>query len=61
MSSEQDEEVIVNCVAIFLQRRDGRGEFYRKKNKFSCKVEKSERRLAKLRETIWQQRTLLLE
>ena len=61
MSSEQDEELIVNCVAIFLRRRDGRGEFYRKKNKFSCEVEKSEKHLVRLRETIWQQRTLLLE
>ena len=61
MSSEQDEELFVNCVAIFLRIRDGRGQFYRKKNKFSCKVEKSEKQLVKLRETIWQQRTLLLE
>ena len=61
MSSEQDEELIVNCIAILLRRRDGRGQFYRKKNKFSCKVEKSEKRRVKLRETIWQQRTLLLE
>ena len=62
MSSKQDEEgVIINCVAIFLQRRDGGGEFYRKKNKFSCKVEKSEKRLVNLREMIWQQCSLLLE
>ena len=62
MSSKQDEEeVIINCVAIFLRRRVGRGEFYIKKNKFSCKVEKSEKRLVILIETIWQQGTLLLK
>ena len=45
----------------FFTKKVGRGEFYRKKNKFSCKVEKSEKRLVILRETIWQQGTLLLE
>ena len=63
VSSKQDEEeVITNSVAIFFYEEGmGRREFYRKKNKFSCKVEKSEKRLVNLRETIWQQRTLLLE
>ena len=48
---EPEEEQIINCVAIFYDEGKG-GEDFRKKNKFRCKV-KSEKRLVKLRETIW--------
>ena len=49
---EPEEEQIINCVAIFYDEGKGREDF-RKKNKFRCKVNKSEKRLVKLRETIW--------
>ena len=49
---EPEEEQIINCVAIFYDEGKG-GEDFRKKNKFPCKVNKSEKRLVKLRETIW--------
>ena len=49
---EPEEEQIINCVAIFYDEGKG-GEEFREKNKFRCKVNKSEERLVKLRETIW--------
>ena len=49
---EPEEEQIINCVAIFYDEGKD-GEDFRKKNKFRCKVNKNEKRLVKLRETIW--------
>ena len=50
--SESEEDVVINCVAIFYE--EGKeGENFRKKNKFRCKVNKNETRLIKLRETVW--------
>ena len=49
---EPEEEQIINCVPMFYDEGKG-GEDFRKKNKFRCKVKKSEKRLVKLRETIW--------
>ena len=49
---EPEEEQIINCVAIFNDERKG-GEDFHKKNKFCCKVNKSEKCLVKWRETIW--------
>ena len=47
-----ESEVVINCVAIFCE--EGKeGENFRKKNKFRCKVNKNEKRLIKLRETVW--------
>ena len=48
---EPEEEQIINCVAIFNDEGKD-GEDFRK-NKFCCKVNNSEKRLVKLRETIW--------
>ena len=45
---EPEEKQITNCVAIFYDEGKG-GEDFRKKNKFHCKVNKSEKRLVKLR------------
>ncbi|XP_044172245.1 uncharacterized protein LOC122956628 [Acropora millepora] len=50
-SKKSEKEQIINCVAIFYEEGKG-GEEFRKKNKFQCKVNKSEKRLVKLRETI---------
>ena len=49
---EPEEEQIINCVAIFYDEGKG-GEDFHKKNKFRWKVNKREKRLVKLRETIW--------
>ena len=49
---EPEEEKIINCEAIFYDEGKG-GEDFRMKNKFRCKVNKSEERLVKLKETIW--------
>ena len=52
VATESEEDVIINCVAIFYE--EGKeGENFRKKNKFRCKVNKNEKRLIKLRETVW--------
>ena len=48
---EPEEEQIINCVAIFYDEGKS-GEDFRKKNKFRCKVNKSEKRLVKLRENL---------
>ena len=46
------ESEVINCVAIFYE--EGKeGENFRKKNKFRCKVNKSEKRVTKLTETVW--------
>ena len=49
---EPEEVQIINCVSICYDEEKG-GEDFRKKNKFHFKVNKSEKRLVKLRETIW--------
>ena len=52
VATEGEEDVVINCVAIFYE--EGKeGENFRKKNKFRCKVNKNEKRLIKLRETVW--------
>ena len=52
VATESEEDVVINCVAIFYE--EGKeGENFRKKNKFRCKVNKNEKRLIKLRETVW--------
>ena len=48
----EDGEVIIDCVAIFYEEGN-RGEHYRKKNKFRRRVSSTEKRLVKLKETIW--------
>ena len=49
---ESEENVVINCVAIFYE--EGKeGENFRKKNKFRCKVNKNEKRVIKLTETVW--------
>ena len=51
VATESEEDVVINCVAIFYE--EGKeGENFRKKNKFRCKVNKNEKRLIKLRETV---------
>ena len=52
VATESEEDVVINCVAISYE--EGKeGENFRKKNKFRCKVNKNEKRLIKLRETVW--------
>ena len=52
VATESEEDVVINCVAIFYE--EGKeGENFRKKNKFRCKVNKNEKRVIKLRETVW--------
>ena len=52
VATESEEDVVINCVAIFYE--EGKeGENFRKNNKFRCKVNKNEKRLIKLRETVW--------
>ena len=52
VATASEEDVVINCVAIFYE--EGKeGENFRKKNKFRCKVNKNEKRLIKLRETVW--------
>ena len=49
--TESEEDVAINCVAIFCE--EGKeGENFRKKNKFRCKVNKNEKRVTKLTETV---------
>ena len=51
VATESEEDVIINCVAIFYE--EGKeGENFRKKNKFRCKVNKNEKRVTKLTETV---------
>ena len=45
------EHAVIDCVAIFYEEGKG-AEKYRKKNKFRCRVNKEEKRLIKLRESI---------
>ena len=52
VATESEEDVVINCVAIFYEEGK-KGENFRKKNKFRCKVNKNEKRLIKLRETVW--------
>ena len=52
VATESEEDVIINCVAIFYE--EGKeGENFRKKNKFRCKINKNEKRVIKLTETVW--------
>ena len=44
--------VVVKSKGLYYDEGKGRDDFC-KKNKFRCKVSKSEKRLVKLRETIW--------
>ena len=51
VATESEEDVIIDCVAIFCE--EGKeGENFRKKNKFRCKVNKNENRVIKLTETV---------
>ena len=45
------EMAVIDCVALFYEEGQG-GENSRKKNKFRCRVNKEEKRLAKFRESI---------
>ena len=52
-NSENDEkECIIDCVAFFYEEGKG-GKNYRSKNKFRCRVNREERQVCKLRESIW--------
>jgi len=52
VANESEEDVVINCVTIFYE--EGKeGENFRKKNKFRCKVNKTEKRVIKLTETVW--------
>ena len=52
VATESGEHVVINCVAIFYE--EGKeGENFRKKNKFRCKINKNEKRVIKLTETVW--------
>ena len=52
VATESEEDVVINCVAIFYE--EGKDEEnFRKKNKFRCKVNKSEKSVIKLTETVW--------
>ena len=52
IASKSEEDVVINCVAIFCE--EGKeGENFRKKNKFRCKVNKNEKQVTKLTETVW--------
>ena len=52
VATESEEDVIINCVAIFYE--EGKeGENFRKKNKFRCKVNKNEKRVIKFTEIVW--------
>ena len=48
----EEVEAIIECVSFYYEEGKG-GENYRRKNKFRCKVPRSERSLAKVREIIW--------
>ena len=51
VATESEEDVVINCGAIFYE--EGKeGENFRKKNKFRCKVDKNEKRVIKLTETV---------
>ena len=52
VAAESEEDVVINCVAIFCEE-EKEGENFRKKNKFRCKVNKKEKRVTKLTETVW--------
>ena len=52
VATESEEDVVINCVAIFYEEGK-KGENFRKKNKFRCKVNKNEKRVIKLTETVW--------
>jgi ribosomal protein L21 len=44
VATESEEDVVINCVAIFYE--EGKeGENFRKKNKFRCEVNKNEKRV----------------
>ena len=51
-TEEPEEGEIINCVAMFMTKEKAERTFVRR-TKFCCKVNKSEKRLVKLRETIW--------
>ena len=53
-SGNDDVEFMIDCVTFFHEEGKG-GENYWSKNKFSCRVNREERRLCKLRECIWYQ------
>ena len=46
------EWVIIDCVAFFFEEGKG-SESYHKKNKFRCRVKTQEKRLLKLKESVW--------
>ena len=46
------EHAVIDCIAIFYEEGKG-GENYSKRNKFRCRIDKEEKRLVKLRESIW--------
>ena len=51
---EPTTECIIDCVAFFVKReKGGGGGNYRQKNKFRCRINRSEKCLTKLRESIW--------
>ena len=49
--SYEVKEVVIDCVVLFYEEERGVGN-YRKKNKFSCRVNMQEKRLVKFREAI---------
>ena len=52
VATESEEDVVITYVTIFYE--EGKeGENFRKKNKFRCKVNKNEKRVIKLTETVW--------
>ena len=51
IATREVEVAVIDCVALFYEEGKG-GENYRKKNKFRCRVNKDEKRLAKFRESI---------
>ena len=52
VATESEQDVVINCVVIFYEERN-EGESFREKNKFRCKVNKTEKRVIKLTETAW--------
>ena len=51
IAAREVEVAVIDCVALFYEDGKG-GENYREKNKFWCRVNKDEKRLAKFRESI---------
>lgn len=52
IATREVEVAVIDCVALFYEEGKGGENYRKKKNKFRCRVNKDEKRLAKFRESI---------